>query len=190
MTTVDHTEQNANTVTITEGDAVNWLIRSLIPELLDALELEQDAAWFRELPPYAGLTASGRPRGWAGAGKRLESAQNDLEDLHSKVLGMYNGPISTPASPAEESMRRVGAFARTALLPSRLGFRALRFVGVMLLVTDRAIQVTGSDPEERAALCRERDDEYREFLDLLLANGAAPSDRAIVTSPGAVTPDW
>lgn len=43
----------------TQDDAVNWLIRSVIPYLLDVPEFEEDAAWFRALPPYAGSTGSG-----------------------------------------------------------------------------------------------------------------------------------
>lgn len=181
---------NPTTVTVTQDAAVNWLIRSVVPELLGVLDgFEDDAAWFRELPPYAGFTSSGRVRGWASSIKRLQRAQGSLDEAYSKLLSIHNGPISTPPMPAEENVRAICTLARYTLYPSRLGFHAYRLVWTVLELTDRAIEAMETDPAARDELCRDRDEEWRELLDLLLANGAAPSDRVTITSPDAVTPD-
>lgn len=188
METATH-EANPVTVTVTQDDAVNWLIRSVIPHLLDVIEFEDDAAWFEALPPYSGFTSSGRLRGWAGSVKRLQRAQDAFDEAYSKLLGIYNGPISTPATPAEESVRAICTLARQTLYPSRLGFHAYRIVWTVLELSDRGIEAMETDPAARDALCRERDEAWRELLDLLLANGDAPSEGETITSPGAVTPD-
>lgn len=177
------------TLTVTQDAAVNWLIRSVIPDLLDGIEFEEDAAWFEALPPYAGFTSSGRLRGWSGAIKRLQRAQDTLDEDYKKLLSIHNGPISTPPMPAEENIRALCTLARHTLYPSRLGFHAYRIVGTVLTLTDRAIEAMETDPAARGDLCRARDEVWRELLDLLLANGAAPSDRVAITTPGAVTPD-
>lgn len=174
---------------VTQDDAVNWLIRSVIPYLLDVPEFEEDAAWFRALPPYAGSTGSGRLPGWVGSVKRLQRAQDAFDGAYGKLLGIYNGPTSTPAMPAEESVRAICAFARQALYPSRLGFHAYRIVATALELSDRGAQVMEADPAARDALCRERDEEWQSLLDLLIINGAAPNEGATATWPGAVTSD-
>lgn len=121
-------------VDITAAQACDWLVRSALPLFCDLTGLEEDAAWFRALPPYAGHTPSGRVKGWQGAGRRIQSVEAQLrrafhdlihrEAAAGRPLHLHDLPEISPAMRKE--VRGAAVFAREAMRPSGIGWDAYR----------------------------------------------------------------
>lgn len=161
-----------NTLRVGRDEVVDWLIRTVIPQCVE----EEDAEWFRALPPYAGHTSTGRVRGWAGAVQRLERAQEWIDEEYSELLEVNNGPIGLPVTPEEEAVRKMCVAARQELMPSRLGFHAYRVVDGMFRFVDRASEVYVDELAEVGIRDGEdylqaREDVWTYFFDDLKARG-------------------
>ena len=121
-------------VDITADQACDWLVRSALPLFCDLAGLEEDAAWFRALPPYAGHTPSGRVKGWQGAGRRIQSVESQIsrafrdlvhrEAAAGRPLNLHDLPEIYPD--ARKAVRGVAVFARKAMLPSGVSWDAYR----------------------------------------------------------------
>lgn len=169
--TMEHAT-TGDTLRVGRDEVVDWLIRTVIPQCVE----EEDAEWFRALPPYAGHTSTGRVRGWAGAVQRLERTQDWIDEEYSELLEVDNRPIDPPVTPDEKAVRTACVAARQALLPSRLGFHAYRVVDGASRLLDRAFTVRGdlaaeAGIEDLEDFLQQRAEGWTYFLEYLKARG-------------------
>lgn len=125
---------HARVGTITGEQAADWIVRSALSTFCDLVGLTEDAAWFRQLPPYRGHTQTGRLRGWQGAGRRVLAVEAKIHDVYGELhrnAREAGRPLNAsdldgldPVARAE--VRSAAVFARKAMLPSRVGWDAYR----------------------------------------------------------------
>lgn len=122
-------EDDASTFDLTAEDAVDWLVRSAVPKFLSLLSQDEQAAHFVALPPFQGLTDSGRLRGWQGVGRRILEAHGLVEDGFVRAINLVSQPLPhIDRSDAELQVRQVAYFAARAIAPSRVGWNAYRLI--------------------------------------------------------------
>ena len=140
-------EDDNEMVNVTPEDAADWLVRSALPRFLDLLTLTDHAAYFYGLEPFKGYTASGRLRGWQGAGVRLTAAEDSVNAMYRNLLDIRNRFSEHETTDAEVQASGVCVFARRVMLPSRLGWTAYRVIGTASRLAKHAAEAAGDDSE-------------------------------------------
>lgn len=121
-------------VEVTAEQASDWLVRSALPIFCDLAGFDEEASWFRALPPYQGHTTTGRVKGWQGAGRRIKSVEartsrafheliHHAQDV-GRPLNVHDLPELDPE--ARHAVRGVAVFARKAMAPSTVGWDAYK----------------------------------------------------------------
>lgn len=150
------------TVEVTRAEAADWIVRGALPRFLDLLTLSVDAAYFSGLEPFRGYTPTGRVRGWQGAGVRLAAAEETVSAAHARLIAVNPHHVRDAPTGAEVEARRACVFARTVMLPSRLGWTAYRVIGRASRLAKHAAQMTD---DGRALVDEAWEDAFRAITD-------------------------
>lgn len=133
-------------VELNRDKAADWLIRTHLPTMLEAVNKTGYAQPFRGLPPFLSVSCSGRIPGWTGVVGRLKSVCEEVNGDLFRIINVLEGELSETEGSRwyltswqnhfsfrsedenEQETRRATYFASESLLPSRAGVYAERIV--------------------------------------------------------------
>ena len=141
-------EADEGTVNVAPEDAADWIMRSTLPRFLELLTLTDDAAYFSGLEPFTGYTPTGRLRGWQGAGTRLAAVETSVNLMYRRLLATRTRFPHVEPTASEVEARGACVFARSVMLPSRLGWNAYRVIGRSSRLAKYAAEATSDGQQD------------------------------------------